>query len=55
MRFDDVIIRIQNGYPKEQGFGELTEDPVPAFLTRPKVNSVAAVEQALAEVKQAAE
>lgn len=39
MRFDDVIARIQNGYPKEKGFGELTEDPVPAFLTRPKTIS----------------
>ena len=55
MRFDDVIIRIQNGYPKEQGFGELTEDPVPAFLTRPKAHSVAAVEQALAEAQKATE
>jgi hypothetical protein len=36
-RFEDIINRIQNGYPKEQGFGELTEDPVPAFLTRPKI------------------
>lgn len=38
-RFDDLVARIQNGYPKEQGFGELTEDPVPEFLTRPKVPS----------------
>lgn len=35
-RFDDVVNRIQNGYPKEEGFRELTEDPVPAFLTKPK-------------------
>lgn len=35
-RFDDVINRIQNGYPKEEGFRELTEDPVPAFLMKPK-------------------
>ena len=33
-QFDDVKNRIQNGYPKERGFGELTEDPVPEFLTR---------------------
>lgn len=39
VRFDDVIIRIQNGYPKEQGFGEFKEDPVPEFLTRPKMPS----------------
>ncbi len=38
-RFDDLITRIQNGYPKEKGFGELTEDPVPAFLVRPKITS----------------
>jgi hypothetical protein len=39
LRFEDVINRIQNGYPKEKGFGELTEDPVPEFLTRPKMPS----------------
>jgi hypothetical protein len=49
VRFDDVINRIQNGYPKEQGFGELTEDPVPAFLTRPKQTEavIAHLEEAL--------
>lgn len=36
-RFEDVIARIQNGYPKEKGFGDLTEDPIPEFLTRPKI------------------
>lgn len=55
LRFDDVMARIQNGYPKDQGFGELTEDPVPAFLVKPKPGSVAAVEQALAEAQKAAE
>lgn len=38
-RFEDVIARIQNGYPKEKGFGDLTEDPIPEFLTRPKINN----------------
>lgn len=49
-RFDDVVNRIQNGYPKEKGFGELTEDPVPAFLTRPKIPAtmVDALSEALA-------
>ena len=53
MRFDDVLLRIQNGYPKEKGFGELTEDPVPEFLTRPKV--VAALAEAVDGVPKAAE
>ena len=33
-QFDDVKTRIQNGYPKERGFGAIDEDPVPEFLTR---------------------
>lgn len=37
-RFDDAINRIQNGYPKEKGFGELTEDPIPEFLTKSKTS-----------------
>lgn len=36
-RFESVVAKIQNGYPKEQGFGELTEDPIPEFLRRPKI------------------
>lgn len=38
-RFEDVVIKIQNGYPKEKGFGDLTEEPIPEFLRRPKVVS----------------
>ena len=49
-RFDDVINRIQNGYPKEEGFRELTEDPVPAFLMKPKNSD--AVLAAIAEAVQ---
>jgi hypothetical protein len=47
-RFDDLIVRIQHGYPKEEGFRELTEDPVPAFLMRPK----AATENVLANIEE---
>lgn len=49
VRFDDVINRIQNGYPKEEGFRELTEDPVPAFLMKPKTTEavLAAISEAV--------
>lgn len=54
-RFDDVIARIQNGYPKEQGFGDLTEDPVPSFLTKPKASPgiLAAIAEAVQPHKDA--
>lgn len=39
IRFDDIITKIQNGYPKDNGFGKDNGEPIPEFLTRPKVVS----------------
>lgn len=55
VRFDDVINRIQNGYPKEEGFRELTEDPVPSFLLKGKTTEtiLAAISDAVQPQKAA--
>jgi len=54
-RFDDVINLIQNGYPKEEGFRELTEDPVPSFLLKNKTPDavLAAIADAVKPAKAA--